>query len=390
MDKKDLEEFQDGIKTVVDESIETHVKEALGAEKTEMVKDIVKKLRYERALLGSDVTGLDDETKTTFAKDIKNIARGEKTALLSNNDSTGGYLVPEEVHAGIIRIAESVGLVARDARRFAMSTDTLDIPRYTGSELLGNYIGEDEEGTETGVSFGDARLITKTWQVIFRVGNTLLADANVDVADWLLALSAEGMSARLDKEGFVGGTFTGSGFVGLLGSDDVTTYTLATGNTDFEDFGVDDASDVIGQVKTGALPNSAFYFHRTVWAKIRQAKDGSGNYLFNQSPAGLAMYKKENGIQPVGEILGYPVYTTDYLPDNTETAVSTKFGIFGNLELGLMYGDRGPVEFAKSDSATVNSKNVFTANQTAIRVQHRHSLAVGVGSAVVAIKTASS
>lgn len=384
------DKFKDEIRGIVDDAMSSTIKEVASAEVEEKVSSAVKQLRKDRALYGKDISGLDDETKTAFAKDIKNIVRGEKTALLSNNDQTGGYLVPEEVHAGIMRIVGTVGLVARDARKFTMSTDTLDIPRYTADELEGGYLGEDEAGTETDISFGDARLITKTWYTIFRVGNTLLADANVDVADWLLGLIAEGIANRIDKEGFVGGTFTGSGFVGLLGDSDVTTYTLPSGSTDFEDFDVDDASDVIGSVKTGALTDGAFYFHRTVWAKIRTSKDGSGNYLFNQSPASLAMYKKENGINPVGEILGYPVYTTDHLPANSDTATGTKFGVFGSLSMGLMYGDRGPVEIAKSDSATIGGSNVFAKNQTAIRGIHRHALAVGLPASVVAIKTANS
>ena len=386
-----LKELKNDFKSIVDDAIGSTVKEAVGEEVEEKVKGIVAKLRSDRALYGSDISGLDDETKKAFAQDVKNIARGvEKTALLSNNDQTGGYLVPEEVHAGIMRIVASVGLIARDATKCNMSSDTLDVPRYTASELEGGYLGEDESGTETGITFGDAKLLTKTLYTIFRVGNTLLADANVDLADWLIGLIAEGLANRIDKEGFVGGTFTGSGFVGILGSDDVTTHTMASGSTDFEDFDVDEASDVIGSVKTSVLNEAGFYFHRTVWAKIRTSKDGSGNYLFNQSPASLAMYKKENGIAPVGEILGYPVYTTDHLPANSASAVSTKFGVFGNLKMGMLMGDRSPLEIAKSDSATIGGNNVFAKNQTAIRGIHRHALAVGLPASLVAIQTPAS
>ena len=175
-----------------------------------------------------------------------------------------------------MRIAASVGLVARDAQFFPMSTDTLDIPRYTGDDLLGGYLGEDVEGTETSVSIGDARLQVATWYTIFRVGNTLLADANVNVADWLIALAAEGLAARMDKEGFTGGTFAGSPFVGVLGSTDVTSYVMTTGKNTFAEFDADEASDIIAQVKESVLTDCAFYLHRTVWAKVRQVKTANG------------------------------------------------------------------------------------------------------------------
>lgn len=385
----DTETLKKEFKTIVDEALQSHVKEVVGPEVADRVKEIVGKMRLDRALTGKDASGLDDETKTAFMKDIRSIARGEKAAILSNSDQTGGYLVPKEVHAGIMRIAATVGLVARDSMQFGMGSDELEVPRYTGSVLQGGYIGEDEEGDETSVDFGTSRLNAKTWILIFRIGNTMLADANVDVADWLLAMAAEGLAYRLDREGFVGGTFSGSPFVGLLQSGDVTVHTMATGSTQFDDFGIVEASDAIGALPTAALNDAAFYFHRTVWAKVR-SRATSGVFEFGQYQPALANLRKENGIQPVGEILGYPVYTTDVLPANSTTAVSTKFGVFGNLKMALFVGDRGPMEVAKSDSATVGGKSVFKANQTAIRFTHRHAVAIGLPAAAVALKTAAS
>lgn len=376
-------------RTVVDAALEKNLGEIVGKEVAARVKETVSKLRLERSIHGQDITGLSDEEKISFVKDVRAIARGEKAALLENNDATGGYLVPADVWAGIKRIAATVGLVARDAQMFTMSSDQLDVPRYTGSVLQGEYIGEDSEGSETSVSFGDARLLVKTWILIFRVGNTLLADANVDVADWLMSMAAEGMAYRLDREGFVGGTFAGSPFVGLLGSSDVASQVMASGSTSFAHFGIAEASVAVGSIPTAALNDAAFYFHRTVWAQIRK-RSTSGVFEFGQFQPFLANLRRENGIQPVGEILGYPVYTTDVLPAFSTDAVSTKFGVFGSLKDALYVGDRGPMEIAKSDSAQVGGKNVFSANQTAIRFLHRHAVAIGLGSAAVALTTAAS
>lgn len=391
MDQKD---FLVQLRKTVDEALEKNIGDIAGKAVADKVKDIVTQMRLEKSLFGRDISGVSDETKIAFVKDIKAISRGEKAALLSNNDTTGGYLVPEELHNGIFRIAASVGIVPRDAQFFPMSTDTLDVPRYTGADLLGAYLGEDTEGTETSISFGDARLQVQTWYTVFRVGNTLLADANVNVnvADWLLALAAEGLAARLDKEAFVGGTFAGSPFVGLLGSADVTAYAMPNGasQTTFASFTADNASDVIANVRESILPDCAFYFHRTVWAKIRQAKTANGMYTVGQNNSMIAANFKKYGIQPAGVLWDYPVYTTDYLPANSATAVSTKFGVFANMKLAMFVGDRGYVEISKSDSATVGGKSVFLANQTAIRVLHRHALAVGLPAAAVTIATAAS
>lgn len=385
------EELKAELKSAVDESIKTNLETIVGKEVADRVDGIVANLRRQQVTEGHDLTGLDEETKKHFAVDIRSIARGEKAAYLESSEQGGGYLVPTEVHAGILRIAETVGLIPAMARRWPMGSNELEIPRYTGAAMQGEYIGEDDEADETQNDLGIARLNAKTWAVIFRIGNTLLADSSVAVADWLLALAAEGMAYRLDREGFTGGTFKGSPFVGLLASGDVTVQTMGSGKTGFDKFDWPEAADAIATVPTAALANGAFFFSPTVWAKIRSKKDTtSGLYEFAQENSAMLRFAKENGLRPVGVIGEYPVFTTPVLPAYSASAISTKFGVFASLEHALAWGDRGPVEVAKSDSATVGGKSVFRANQTAIRMTHRHAIAIQLPAAAVVLKTAAS
>lgn len=397
MDENKIKElFQTEMKAVVDESIAKNLKDIVGSEVSDQVKSIVAKMRVDRAVSGSDKSGLSDEIKLAFAQDLKNLVVGKlasgatKAAILENADEAGGYLVPEELYNGIMRVAASAGIAARDAMKFPMSSEALDVPRYTGADLTGEYVGEDGDGSETTVTFGDAKLMAKTWMVILRVGNTLIADAKVGVVDWLIALVAEGLAVRMDKEAFKGGTFAGSPFVGILGSSDVTVFTLPTGHDTFAEFDMDDASDMIAQMPESLLGDAAFYFNRTVWAKIRQKKDTAGAYVMGSNGGMIATNVRKEGIQPAGSLWGFPVYTTDQLPTNAQTAVSTKFCVFANLSRGLFMGEKGTLEVAQSDSATVGSNNVFTKNQRAIRFIHRHAITVGLPSAIVVGKTAAS
>jgi len=395
MDEKQIQLLRDEMKSTVEEVIKGELHEIVSSQISDQVKDIVTKLRVSRAVDGDDKTGLDDEQKLALAEDFKNIANGKlaggqvKAAIVTYSDEAGGYLVPSEIYSGILRVAATSGLVARDAMRLPMSTTELDVPVYTGSDLEGGYLGEDTEGTESSVTFGDAKLVAKTWYVILRMSNKMLNNANVNVTDWLIGLIAEGMSVKLDKEGFKGGTFAGSPFVGLLGSSDVTTFTLASGATDFEDFDMDDASDVIAQMPESLLNGAAFYFNRTVWAKIRQKKDTAGAYVVAQNGIVATNFKKD-GIQPAGELWQFPVYTTDQLPTNAATAVSTKFGVFANLGKALIVGETGTMTIAQSDSATIGGASVFARNQKAIRVTNEHAVTIGLPSAAVVIKTAAS
>lgn len=385
------EELKSELRSAVDASIKANLEEIVGTEVAEKVAATVDEMRVKSALAGRDITGLDQDTKKTFVSDIRAIARGEKAAYLENSDATGGYLVPTEVHAGILRIAETVGLIPSQARRWSMGSDELEIPRFTGSAMQGEYIGENQEASETQSDLGVTRLHAKTWALVFRIGNTLLADANVNVADWLMTLAAEGLAYRIDREGFMGGTYAGSPFVGLLASPDVTVQTLGSTKTGFDDFDIPEASDAIGSIATSALGKAGFFFHRTVWAKLKGKKDAtSGLYEFSQQNSTLMRFFKENGLNPVGVIEEYPVFTTDVLPAFSASGTSKKFGAFANLELALAWGDRGPMEIAKSDSATVGGKSVFLANQTAMRMTHRHAVAMQLPAAAVVFKTAAS
>lgn len=396
MDEKTKELLMNEMKSIVDQSIKDNLGDVVSAQVSETVKGIVSKMRVDRALYGSDASGISDEQKLALAEDFKNIANGKlfngqaKAAILSSSDEAGGYLIPTELYNGILRVAASAGIVARDAMRMPMGTTSMDVPRYTGADLEGSYVGEDTEGTESTVTFGDAKLVAKTWMVLIRVSNTMLNNTSVNLTDWLIGLIAEGLSVKLDKEGFKGGTFAGSPFVGLLGSTDVTVYTLPTGHDTFAEFDMDDASDVIAQMPESLLNGAAFYFNRTVWAKIRQKKDTAGAYVVGANGGIVAMNFKKEGIQPAGEMWNFPVFTTDQLPTNAQTDVSTKFGVFANLAKALIIGDRGSMTVAQSDSATVGGKNVFAANQKAIRVTHDHAIAIGLPTAAVVIKTSAS
>jgi HK97 family phage major capsid protein len=383
------EELKKELFGAVDESVKKNLEEIVGKQVAERIAEVVKKARLETTLSGKQT--LDNEKKLAFVRDVQAIATGEKAAYLMQSDQTGGYLVPSEVHDEIIRIAATTGIIMRDAQKWPMNAETLEIPRYTGAVMDFTYQGEDTEGNESQNDIGQATLQTKYAQMIIRVGNRFLKNANVNVADWFLAMAAEGLAYRIDKEGFMGGTFTGSPFVGLLGSSEVTVQTMASGKTGYDKFDFAEATDAVAAIPTAAVSDGAFYFHRTVWSKLKSKKDStSGLYEFSQQNNALMSFLKESGIQPVGMIDNYPVFTTDVLPAFSDSGTSKKFGVFANMKLALALGDKGPMEIAKSTDATVGGKSLFRANQTAFRFGHEHALSVALPAAAVVLKTAAS
>jgi len=392
MDKELLKELQPMFEKVVDEVMEKRLADAISPLVAGETKKMVNQLRLEKAIFGKDRTGLTDEQKGAFAQAAKALVMGMQIdtkaneALIGETDNRGGYLVATEVAAAIQRIAASVGLVMSQAQKWTMNTDQLDIPAYTGSFLEGEYLGVDTAGTPTALTFAQASLIAKKWQLAFVVGNDLMADTSVELADWLLALAGESLANVTDKQGLAG---TGSPFTGVLNHADATVVTLATGKDTFAEIDLDDLSNMIAQVEESTLDGAAFYMNRTVWHQIRIKKDTAGNYVLGYPNQAILATEQYGGKKPAGYIWGFPVFTSRHLPANSATAVSTKYIVFGNLK-ALAYGDRGEMAIAKYNSGSFGGKEIALADQTGLVYKHRHALVVTLGAAFAVAKTAAS
>ncbi len=404
--EKILKAVEDTVQNGFNDFMEKSLRPAMEEISVKNARKVVEQMLIERYVKGRDVSGLDTEQKIAFAKQVQAVYRGFREgalkvkaneALIEEQDNRGGYLVKPEVADAILRIAASVGTIMKQCQHWPMKTDELGIPNYTGSFLTGSYVGVDLPGTVTGLTFGQAVLIARKWQLAFTVGNDLLADASVQLADWLLAMAGEALANMIDQQGFIGGTATTAPgpFVGILNAANTQTYTLGTGNTTYAKFDViKDASAMIGKLEESILDGAAFYMHRTVWAALRTQEDSNGLpiLLFGglASPATLELDPTGGPIRPAGSLLGFPVYTNRWLPANTDSSQAGKgFLIFGNLKAAA-FGDRGDLRVAQFESGSFGGKEIALSDQRGIVYKHRHAFVVVLPQAFVICKTAAS
>ena len=387
--------FQKALAEMIDPVMEEKISTIVGEKVSQATKDLVQLMRAERALYGKDRSGLDEEQKKSFLDSVYAASYNGKTksgeALIEEQDDRGGYLVPKEVANAIVRIAATVGYVMSKAQKWPMGTDELGIPNYTGAFLEGEYLDVDTAGSLTPLTFGSAKLIIKKWQLAFAVGNDLMADSPVELADWLLALAAEALANRIDKEAFVG---TGAPFVGILNHKDVPTYTMKTGNTGFADMTVDDVSRADGALEDSVSDGADVLMHKSVWAEFRIQKDGNGAYLLPQQgvPTTVLMDNYTGLVgaaRPAGEALGKPVHTIRHLPKLSASAVSTPFATIGNFK-AMAYGDRGEMRVEEFKSGNFGGKEIALADQRGLVYRHRHALTITLPKAFTKIRTAAS
>lgn len=394
IDQETLEQVASSVADKMDDKIDGFMqekaKEMLGPMVSKEVEKTVKKLRAERAVTGGyDKTGLTKDQKEEFVENVKHTLgfKAKADALIESDDSRGGYLVPEEVESSIRRIAASVGLIMSQAETFNMGSDTVRIPSYRGSFLEGAYVDEDSEGNTTDITFSQARLIAKTWQLAFPLSNELIQDANVTLADWLLGLAGEAMANMVDKQGFNG---TGNPFVGVLNNSDIGVYPINSGST-FASFDpLVDGSDVPAQLNKSIRTGAAWYMEDTVWAKIRQ-KTSSNNPLLGYAGQATDAVLKNNpaaqNMQPDGELMGYPVFTTKHLPANSVSSQGdTEFMVFGNFRAAAI-GRRQNLTVEQHKSGNFDGKEIALANQTGIIFRNRHAFVVSLPSGFIRVKT---
>lgn len=429
MNDEQLKALKGQIETAFDETLEKKLAPMVGDIAAAKAREVVESMKLNRHVFGKDITGLTEKQKKDFVT-VAQAAAGKITgldvkaneALIEEQDNRGGYLVSREITDAILRIAASVGTVMNMAMKWPMKTDELGIPNYTGAFLTGAYLGVDTAGTVQGLTFGQAVLIAKKWQLAFVVGNDLLADASANLADWLLALAGEALANMTDQQGLVGGTASYPGpFVGILGlpvgasgtGSVVTQYYAGgistSGRTKFSNTNpttpdgfdvLQDSSNMIGQLEESVLEGAAFYMHRTVWAAWRVQKDTAGNFILpfagipaiGGATAPLAMDPTGGPIRPAGQILGFPVYTNRWMPalpaGNVATA-NTAFVIFGNMK-SLAFGDKGEMRVAQFESGAFGGKEVALADQRGIVYKHRHGLVVVLPQAFVVGYTSAS
>lgn len=420
MNETQKAELRLAIESTVEKAFAEKLAPMMGEIATEKARAFVESMKLDRHIFGKDISGLSEKQKKDFVKvaqavvGMSGVDLKANEALIEEQDNRGGYLVSREVSAAIVRIAASVGTIMSQAMKWPMKTDELGIPNYTGSFLTGAYLGVDVAGSVTGLTFGQAALIAKKWQLAFVVGNDLLADASANLADWLLALGGEALANVIDQQGFAGGsgnssngvTVTGP-FVGILGlavgaqgtGTVATQYTCGSGKTKFSNDsttttpnGFDvlvDASNMIGQLEESILDGAGFYMHRTVWAAMRVQKDTAGNFVLPfgglATPASITNLAGGGPITPAGSILSYPVYTNRWLPTlpaSNAASASTAFIIFGNLK-AMAFGDRGEMRVAQFESGSFGGKEIALADQRGIVYKHRHALTATLPQAFV-------
>ena len=323
-----------------------------------------------------DRLGKLDENKLSKIGDDKDLKHVEKTvnffkAVLGKDysvakdlsegvDAAGGYLVPTEFQAEVVRVIPSYGIARKNCRIVPMGSKSKTIPKLTAGVTT---YWTDEAGTkaQSTPSFGLVTLTAKKLAGICPTTDELLEDSAIDVYNLLVELFAEAFAKEEDTQLFNG---TGSPITGIFSKSGVNSVELS--NASVLLMTADDLLDMVSAVDDFSEKNGKFYLNRTILNVLRKLKDTNDQYIF-QAPTASAP----------GTIWGYPYEKVQVLPGTGDDAVSTKFLCFGDLKY-VMFGDRKRMTVDIFKEGMIGTTNLITQDMQAIRIVERLDMQVSV------------
>lgn len=314
---------------------------------------------YVMASVGGDTTARD-----ALAGEMKSVF---ERAMGSDQQSTGGGLVPIEYSARIERLVESFGVYARNAFTMPMTTDQMTFQRRTSGFTV-YKTGQNTAANATDLGFGTINLNADEWNVLTVYPKTIGEDASAAVGELIAIEIGQAFGYTIDYAGFVGDGTPDTPNLDVFGIttrlatingvDDGGGLVLGSGNTGDKWTGLvkDDFLKVMGQVQhiNGAM-NKWFVSNPFFWQVMAPIQtDGGGNTVMNLAEG------------PQLQFMGAQVEIAQVMPKTGGD--SQVCALFGDLKLSSTHGRRQELTIDQSRDVK------FIERQVAVLGTQRHAI----------------
>ncbi|MDD3250931.1 MAG: phage major capsid protein [Lachnospiraceae bacterium] len=258
-------------------------------------------------------------------------------------DADGGFLVPEEFERQIVTGLEEFNIIRSIAKTITTSAER-KIP-IAATHSTAQWTAENASYTESNPTFAQKQIDAFKLTDLIKVSTELLQDSMFDLESYIAQEFARAFGVA-EEEAFCVGTGTGqpSGIFTANGGEVGVTAGSPTAIT------VDNIIDLIYSLKSPYRRNAIFLMKDVTISGLRKLKDANGAYLWQPSvQAG----------QP-DRLLGYPIYTSPYVPAAAAGALPIAFGDFSNYwiadrmgrtvqRLNELYAGNGQVGFIATE-----------------------------------------
>lgn len=258
-----------------------------------------------------------DEYKNAMLNALRSNFKRVEDILQEGVDADGGYLVPEEYDSRLIETLKEENIMRSLAT--TISTSGQHKINVAASDPAAAWI--DEGGA---LNFGDSKfaqvlLDAHKLHVAIKVTEELLYDSAFNLESYILSSFGQAL-ANAEEDAFLNGDGTGKP-TGIFHKTNGGTFLK-----DIPAIKSDDMIDLIHALKRPYRKNASFIMNDKTVSSIRKLKDNNGAYIWQPS------YQQN---EP-DRILGYPVYTSAFAPEN-----AIAFGDYRYYNIG----DRGTRSF---------------------------------------------
>lgn len=305
----------------------------------------------------------------------------EARTMVEGVNSLGGFATPDELSQTIIRNVETYGVAPGALQNFAMSSDTLSIPKRL-SGVTGAWLGEGSEFSYSDMTGTQVQLVAQKFGVATKVSNELWADG-IGIADLIASEHSLAVAKALDEAVFTGtGTSAFGGHHGIAVKIDTAPFTAsvataASGNNSFETLDKEDFLAVMAKTPRYALPGARWYISPAGYHASMQRLDlAQGGNPSVANGFGLTF-------------LGYPVVLVHVMNSTLGADASKIKVLFGDMAMAGALGLRQGYALRVSQERLVEyDQTLVTGIVRANAVFHSLGSTTEAGP-VVALKTAS-
>lgn len=274
---------------------------------------------------GGKVGRASEEYRKAAIKAIRTKFGVVSNELRTNPDTSGGYLIPYEWDSRLIQTLEEENVMRKLGTSITTSGEhKINIAATKPAAL---WVAEGGQMTFGNGTFAQISLDAYKVHVGILVTEELLADNAFGLENYILDQFGRAL-ANAEEDAFINGDGQGkpTGFLTTLAADANTFMT-----TKGADISADDVIDLTYLLTRPYRKNAAFLINDATLAKIRKFKDSTQNYIWTPSfTAG----------EP-DRLVGYPVYTTPYMPTSASGNFALAFGDYSFYNIA----DRGSRSF---------------------------------------------
>ena len=374
---------EDEIKSTMTEKEFTALKNEVKNDAKSIIEDVLKanlpSQRLPMSANNENAQDLDSKFKS-FGEFLKSARQGgdkRLKALNENNGNDGGFLVPDEFRAELLRVPIEQSIIRQRARIIPMAGSTVQLPRIDETTHSGSIYGgvvsywgaEASTATAAQPTFGSFELKAKKLVGYTQASEELMSDSAIGLQQLLVQLFGDAIRHQEEKA-FIVGNGVGEP-QGILNSDALISVSKETGQA---------ASTILYEnivsMYSRMLPSS---HGNAIWVAIPSILPQLMSLALNVGTGGSAVYVTNASDGVPTTIFGRPVFFTEHCKS---------VGTVGDL----LFVDASFYVIGDAQNLTIASSEhvAFASGQTTWRFTERLDGAGWINSAIVPENGASS